>query len=186
MVLQKCIRKSNKFFRGFINFSDKPAFHNSGKGYYICVRHKRNVGIVAFGFFGSDLASYLLNRAVDNGINVRFKKALEMFAPYGMKRAKAYRAVFFKVAKKLQKPFLPKKSSFVLFKKRNSLFLKHPAHKVICVLKVIIKILPPNSGKLGYIMYCNFFKRLLSHKLFKRGGKSMFCLVRCGIGSLLH
>lgn len=181
MVAYGLIHEGDKLLRVFVYLARQPAFNNPGRGNDIEMRHHFHIRIAAGRIQHADILTKLLDSAVDDGVYIRFKKALEAVAPDGAQRAQADGPVFVKILEKLQEPVLPQQRSLMAAQKRNGLLLKHPAHEVIHVLKMIIEVLAADPGKLGYVADGYLIKRLLSHESFKRLGQRVLGLVGCGV-----
>ena len=69
----------------------------------------------------ADLLADLLDGAVDDGVDIRLEKALEVLTPDGLQRTQADRPVLLDIAEQLQQ--------------RHGLLLKHPAQEVVYVGK---------------------------------------------------
>ena len=163
MVAYGLIHEGDKLLRVFVYLARQPAFNNPGRGNDIEMRHHFHFRIAAGRIQHADIFTKLLDSAVDDGVYIRFKKAFEAVAPDGAQRAQADGPVFVKIPEKLQEPVLPQQRSLMAAQKRNGLLLKHPAHEVVHVLKMIIEVLAADPGKLGYVADGYLIKRLMSH-----------------------
>lgn len=186
MVAYGLIHEGDKLLRGFVYLARQPAFNDARRGEHVEMRHHFHIRIAAGRIQHTDILTKLLDSAVDDGIYIRFKKAFEAVAPDGAQRAQADGPVFVKILEKLQEPVLPQQRSLMAAQKRNGLLLKHPAHEVVHVLKMIIEVLAADPGKLGYVADGYLIKRLLSHESFKRLGQRVLGLVGCGVRLSFH
>ena len=186
MVAYGLIHEGDKLLRGFVYLARQPAFNDARRGEHVEMRHHFHIRIAAGRIQHADILTKLLDSAVDDGIYIRFKKALEAVAPDGAQRAQADGPVFVKILEKLQEPVLPQQRSLMAAQKRNGLLLKHPAHEVVHVLKMIIEVLAADPSKLGYVADGYLIKRLLSHESFKRLGQRVLGLVGCGVRLSFH
>lgn len=186
MVAYGLIHEGDKLLLGFVYLARQPAFNDARRGEHVEMRHHFHIRIAAGRVQHADILTKLLDSAVDDGIYIRFKKAFEAVAPGGAQRAQADGPVFVKILEKLQEPVLPQQRSLMAAQKRNGLLLKHPAHEVIHVLKMIIEVLAADPGKLGYVADGYLIKRLLSHESFKRLGQRVLGLVGCGVRLSFH
>lgn len=166
MVAYGLIHEGDKLLRGFVYLARQPAFNDARRGNDIEMRHHFHFRIAAGRIQHADILTKLLDSAVDDGIYIRFKKAFEAVAPDGAQRAQADGPVLVKILEKLQEPVLPQQRSLMAAQKRNGLLLKHPAHEVIHVLKMIIEVLAADPGKLGYVADGYLIKRL--HRRMQR------------------
>lgn len=83
----------------------------------------------------ADLLADLLDGAVDDGVDIRFEKVLEVLTPDGLQRTQAGRPVLLDIAEQLQQALLPQERPLVLLQQRHGLLLKHPAQEVVYVGK---------------------------------------------------
>lgn len=81
MVLEHLVGKLDEFLRGAVDLAHESAFNDTGAGDHIGMRHQRNVVLRDTGLHRAYFRSDLLHRAVDDGVDVRLKKALERVAP---------------------------------------------------------------------------------------------------------
>ena len=73
------------------------------------------------------------------------------------------------VLEKLEQAVLPQHDALVLAQQRHGLLLKHPAHRVIDVCKVIVEMLAGHAAGLHDLCHRDLIQRLLGHQLFQGG-----------------
>ena len=69
----------------------------------------------------------------------------------------------------LEQAVLPQHDPLVLPQQRHSLLVEHPAHRVVEILKVVVKVLPGHAAGLHDLRNGNFVQGLLRHQVFQRG-----------------
>ena len=71
-----------------------------------------------------------------------------MFPAQGVQGAQADRPVFLKILKELEQAVLPQHHTLMLPQQCHSLLVEHPAHCVVDILKVVVKMLPSHAAGL--------------------------------------
>ena len=74
----------------------------------------------------------------------------------------------------------------MLLQKGDGLLLKHPAQKVVHVLKMVIEILPPDPAALCQIVNGDLVERALGHQLLERHRQRVLGLIRGGVLLSFH
>ena len=92
-----------------------------------------------------------------------------MFPAQGVQGAQADRPVFLKILKELEQAVLPQHHTLMLPQQCHSLLVEHPAHCVVDILKVVVKMLPSHAAGLHDLHDGNFIQRLLRHQCFQCG-----------------
>ena len=70
---------------------------------------------------------------------------------------------------KLEQAVLPQHDALVLPQQSHSLLVEHPAHRVVEILEVVVKVLPGHAAGLHDLHDGNFIQRLLCHQSFQCG-----------------
>ena len=178
MVLQKLIGKPNQLLGRFLNIAQKPFLHHTYQRPHIkpCQQIDFAVGCLAVQFHDDPL-----DRALYDGVNVRLKKAFQMLPAHGVQGAQADRPVLLKVLEQLEQAVLPQHDTLMLPQQRHSLLVEHPAHRVVDIHKVIVKMLPDHAAGLHDLCDGDFVQRLLRHQRFQSGADlplgGLACLV---------
>ena len=69
----------------------------------------------------------------------------------------------------LEQAVLPQHDTLMFPQQRHSLLVEHPAHCVVDILKVVVKMLPSHAAGLHDFHDGNFIQRLLCHQSFQCG-----------------
>lgn len=152
VILEHLVGKFDQLLRGAVDFTKEPAFDHTRAGDHVNMCHQRNVILRDASLHCTDFVSDLLDRPVDDSVDIRLKKAFEMVAANGVQRAGAHRLIFLYIMKQLQQALLPEKRSLVLLEQGDRLLLKHPAQQIIDIRKMVIEILPPDAAALGQVV----------------------------------
>ena len=164
MVPQHLVHKADQLLRRTLELAQEPVLHNTFQRAH-----------VELGQHGEFLLPGLIpqlrgnqtDRALDDGADVRLEEPLQVVPAHGAKSAEAERPVLLQVLEELEQAVLPQHDALVLPEQRHRLLLKDPAHRVVDIVKMVVKMLACHAAAPHDLCHGDPVQGFLGHQLLE-------------------
>ena len=165
MVPQHLVYKADQLLRRALDFAQEPVLHNTYQRAHVELGQHGELllpGLIP------QLRSNQTDRALDNSTDIRLEEPLQVVPAHGAKGAEAERTILLQVLEKLEQAVLPQHDALVFPEQRHRLLLKDPAHRVVNIVKMVVKMLARHAAAPHDLRHGDPFQRLLGHELLQR------------------
>ena len=107
------------------------------------------------------------DRALDNSTDIRLEEPLQVVPTHRAKGAEAERTILLQVLEKLEQAVLPQHDALVFPEQRHRLLLKDPAHRVVDIVKMVVKMLARHAAAPHDLRHGDPVQGFLGHQLLE-------------------
>jgi len=164
MVPQHLVYKADQLLRRALDLAQEPVLHNTYQRAHVELGQHGELllpGLIP------QLRGNQTDRALDDGADIRLEEPLQVVPAHGAKGAEAERTILLQVLEKLEQAVLPQHDALVFPEQRHRLLLKDPAHRVVNIVKMVVKMLARHAAAPHDLRHGDPVQGFLGHQLLE-------------------